>query len=66
MVKSGEILTVGDIQSHVAERLARFKVPSFVHLQQEQLERTASGKIYKKGIRERIVAGLSNTDLTQN
>lgn len=58
MAKADEILTVGDIQSHVADRLARFKVPSYVHIQYEQLERTASGKIYKKGIREAIIAEL--------
>ncbi|MEQ8693044.1 MAG: class I adenylate-forming enzyme family protein [Pseudomonadales bacterium] len=58
-VKSGELLTVGDVQSHVAERLARFKVPAYVWIQQESLARTASGKIYKKGIREEKLAEIS-------
>ena len=57
-VKPGELLTVGDIQSHVAERLARFKVPHYVIVQDDQLQRTASGKIYKKGIREQLIAKL--------
>ncbi len=59
MVKEGELLTVGDVQSHVAERLARFKVPQYVVLQDEQLERTGTGKIYKKGIREKLIVELN-------
>ncbi len=62
MVKEGEILTSGDVQSHVADRLARFKVPAYVHIQDTHLERTASGKIYKKGIREAMIKHLSGAD----
>ena len=53
------ILTEGDIQSHVSEKLARFKVPARVWLTREELPRTASGKIYKRGIREQILSELS-------
>ena len=58
MVKPGELLTIGDIQSHVAERLARFKVPQYVVLRETQLARTASGKIFKKEIRDALIAEL--------
>jgi acyl-CoA synthetase (AMP-forming)/AMP-acid ligase II len=58
MVKPGEILTAGDVQSHVSDHLARFKVPQYVWIQKDNLARTGSGKIYKKGIREQILAGL--------
>lgn len=58
VVKRGEILTAGDVQSHVADRLARFKVPAIVHLQDSRLERTATGKIFKKQVRERVLAEL--------
>ncbi len=51
MVKPTELLTVGDIQSFVGEHLARFKVPEHVWIYQEHLPRTASGKIFKRGLR---------------
>jgi long-chain acyl-CoA synthetase len=50
--KPGVLLTVGDIRSHVGEHLARFKVPEHVWIQEAQLPRTASGKIYKRGVRD--------------
>lgn len=55
MKKPGSLLTPGDITSHVGEHLARFKVPEHVWVEEEQLPRTASGKIYKRGIRADIV-----------
>ncbi|MGI9323620.1 MAG: class I adenylate-forming enzyme family protein [Pseudomonadales bacterium] len=54
-VKGDAILTVGDVQSHVSDRLARFKVPTKVWIVTEELPRTASGKIYKRGIREQAL-----------
>lgn len=59
MRKAGSMLTAGDIQSHVSDRLARFKVPQFVSIVDKQLPRTASGKLYKRGIRESFLAGLN-------
>lgn len=61
MVKPGEILTSGDVQSHVSDHLARFKVPQYVWVHKEQLLKTASGKIYKKGIREQVLADFQTT-----
>jgi len=55
MIKAGAMLTQGDIQSHVAEHLARFKVPEYVWIHSEQLPRTASGKIFKRGIRDQFL-----------
>ncbi len=55
-VKEDAILTVGDVQSHVSDHLARFKVPTKVWIVTEELPRTASGKIYKRGIREQALA----------
>jgi acyl-coenzyme A synthetase/AMP-(fatty) acid ligase len=56
MVKPGEILTRGDVQSHVGERLARFKVPAHVRIVEEHLPRTGSGKIYKAAARQALLA----------
>ncbi len=58
MVKPGEILTAGDVQSHVSDHLARFKVPQYVWVTKTQLLKTASGKIYKKGIREQMLSEM--------
>ncbi len=55
----GAILTGGDIQSHVGDRLARFKVPTHIWVTRDELPRTASGKIFKKGIREEALGRLS-------
>jgi len=55
MRKPGTLLTAGDVASHVGDRLARFKVPQYIYIRDEQLPRTASGKIYKRGIRDVIV-----------
>jgi acyl-CoA synthetase (AMP-forming)/AMP-acid ligase II len=60
MVQPGELLTSGDIQSHIGEHLARFKVPQYVWTRKETLPRTASGKIYKRGLREEAITLLSS------
>jgi len=52
MVKPAELLTVGDIQSYVGDHLARFKVPEHVWIYEDHLPRTASGKIFKRGLRD--------------
>ncbi len=52
MVASTELLTVGNIQSHVGEHLARFKVPEHVWISKDHLPRTASGKIFKRVLRD--------------
>jgi len=60
-VKPGELLTPGDIQSYIGEQLARFKVPQYVWTRKEQLPQTASGKIYKRGLREEAIALLNRS-----
>jgi long-chain acyl-CoA synthetase len=51
-------LTSADVKSHVAEHMARFKVPEHVWIRNEPLPRTASGKIFKRGLRDEAVALL--------
>ena len=55
MVTPTELLTVGDIQSYVGEHLARFKVPEHVWIYEDHLPRTASGKIFKRGLRDEVL-----------
>ncbi|MEM7077642.1 MAG: class I adenylate-forming enzyme family protein [Pseudomonadota bacterium] len=47
------------LRTFLGERLARFKVPRYLTLSADPLARTASGKIFKKGIREAAVARLT-------
>ena len=51
VLKPGATLTVEELQAHVRERLAPFKVPALVTFSTEQLPRTAAGKILKKDLR---------------
>lgn len=57
-LRPGETLDAEALRAHVAEHLARFKVPDHVWLQQEQLPRIASGKIFKRGLREWAIERL--------
>jgi long-chain acyl-CoA synthetase len=58
MVKPNMALQADAVRAHVAQHLARFKVPEHVWVRSEQLPRIASGKIYKRGLREEAVAML--------
>ena len=54
-VKSGASVTEADVQIQVADRLARYNVPSRVFFVDEPLPRTASGKILKRELKERFI-----------
>ena len=58
MRKPEQPLTVEELKAHVGGHLARFKVPERVWIQDEQLPRIASGKIYKRGLRDQALARL--------
>jgi acyl-CoA synthetase (AMP-forming)/AMP-acid ligase II len=53
-VRDGAELTEDDVRSHVASRLAAFKVPTHVWLVDEELPRNASGKVLKRELRDRF------------
>lgn len=55
--RSGAGLTVAEVQAHVAERLAPFKVPTKVVLVDEPLPRNPAGKILKRELRDRLTRG---------
>ncbi len=54
----GEAVTEADLQAHAAEHLARFKVPEHIWIQDEQLPRIASGKIFKRGLKDEALERL--------
>ena len=47
-----------DISSFLEKRLAKFKIPEFIWIQDQQLPRIASGKIAKKEMREEAIKEL--------
>jgi long-chain acyl-CoA synthetase len=51
----GATVEAGELQEHVASRLARFKVPTQVVFTEEPLPRTATGKVLKRDLRSRLV-----------
>jgi long-chain acyl-CoA synthetase len=59
MVKRGAEIDADAVKAHVAERLARFKVPEHVWLQRDLLPRLPSGKIYKRALREQTKRALA-------
>ncbi len=55
--KPGRGLDVAELQVELAKHIAPFKIPEKVWVQTEQLPRTASGKIFKRGLREDRLEG---------
>ncbi len=53
-VRAGEPVTTEDLQAHVRERLAGFKVPSIIQLLDEPLPRNAAGKFLKRDLRDQL------------
>ncbi len=52
---AGAELDAAAVRAHVAEHLARFKVPRYVRVQDEQLPRGATEKIHKRTLREQML-----------
>jgi long-chain acyl-CoA synthetase len=59
-LKPGARLASDELQKHVRERLAAFKVPSVIDFAAEPLPRNASGKILKRQIRDALAAARSS------
>ena len=56
-LRPGQQATVEELQAHVKEKLAAFKVPTHIDLVDSQLPKNASGKILKRALRDQVVAG---------
>ena len=56
-LRPGVPLTAEELQRHVGERLAPFKVPSRVLVLDHPLPRNASGKILKRELRDEVSSG---------
>jgi long-chain acyl-CoA synthetase len=58
-VRPGERLTADELIAHLSDRLAKFKLPSHVWLQDEELPRVASGKIDKRALKQAAAERLT-------
>jgi long-chain acyl-CoA synthetase len=56
VLRVGASLAAVDVQQHVAQRLASFKVPAHVVFQSAPLPRTQSGKVLKRDLRAAVTA----------
>ncbi|MEY2458296.1 MAG: steroid-24-oyl-CoA synthetase, partial [Acidimicrobiaceae bacterium] len=54
--RAGATLTKAELQAHVGERLASFKVPTLITIVDAPLPRNASGKILKRELRDQLTA----------
>jgi long-chain acyl-CoA synthetase len=55
VAKPGSAVTADDLQAHVRERLAAFKVPTHVFFRTEPLPRNPAGKVLKRDLRDEHV-----------
>ena len=53
-LKPGRTATAEELQAHVRERLAAFKVPVQIWFRDEDLPRNPAGKILKRDLREEL------------
>lgn len=60
-VYSDESLSEEDLRAFLGERLAKFKIPRYIQFTHEHLPRIASGKIFKRKLRDDTVAAMSET-----
>lgn len=59
-VYTTEDLPEEELRSFLAERLAKFKIPRYLQRTDQPLPRIASGKIYKRQLRETLLASLTD------
>ena len=58
----GTLVEAEALREFLASRIARFKIPRYLHITGSCLPRTGSGKIFKLQIRQEALARLSNSD----
>ncbi len=58
-LKSGHLAEADELRAHVATQLAHYKVPQYFFIATTPLPRIASGKIYKRGLREQAIQTLA-------
>jgi long-chain acyl-CoA synthetase len=54
VLRPGRTATVTELQAHVRDRLAGFKVPTHVWFRDEPLPRNPAGKVLKRELRDEL------------
>ena len=54
--KPSATVSADDLRAHIASRLAAYKVPNTIELVNEPLPQNASGKLFKRKIRDEYIA----------
>ncbi len=55
VLKPGQTVSVEELQAHVRERLAGFKVPAHIWFRDRELPRNPAGKILKRELRDEVL-----------
>jgi long-chain acyl-CoA synthetase len=55
VLRQGSTLTEAELTEFLAERIAKFKIPSSVWFRSEELPRNASGKFVKRALRDELI-----------
>lgn len=56
--RASEAVTIEDLRTHLAARLAAYKVPKYVELVATPLPQNASGKLFKRKIQQEFLAAM--------
>jgi acyl-CoA synthetase (AMP-forming)/AMP-acid ligase II len=62
VLRTGAALSTGELQTFLAERIAKFKIPATVWFREEQLPRNANGKFMKRELRAELIGGSSTSE----
>ena len=54
-LKPGSSMSVDDLKTHCADRLAKFKIPRYVWICDDPFPRNASGKFLKRNVRDQLL-----------
>jgi len=58
-VYAEQTLDEASLRTFLSERLAKFKIPKYIQFTPENLPRMASGKIFKRQLRDTTIAAMS-------
>ena len=56
VLRDGAAMTVGELQTYLSERIAKYKIPSTIWIRGDALPRNANGKVMKSKLREELSA----------
>ncbi len=61
VLRPGAEVTMEELQAHLAERIASFKVPARFWFRDDPLPRNPAGKVLKRHLRDEVADGLATS-----